>query len=223
VRSTGSFIDGKFTSGSTRRRQKRKGYQQFRIEIAGEAAKGQRLKFRRFRARNSLFPLLLSSINLSESCRSSQAPRTPLQRRVRSRLSPPAESRVRTCFLDDVSEGFAQLIELIELVGGMGPVCSIPVGGLLAPSVRARPAIYRLAPVATHTSPAATVLWGDPERGWHQRHEPPHHSPIPPSSGNRDPTAQSDNRRPSARSVTARVRGSPPAPPRRRPPRPAGP
>jgi len=66
--------------------------------MAGEAAKGQRLKFRRFRARNRLFPLLLSSINLSESCRSSQAPRTSLQRRVRSRLSPPGASPLRTRF-----------------------------------------------------------------------------------------------------------------------------
>jgi hypothetical protein len=53
-----AFLRNYFAELCSRRaaaRQKRKDYQQFRIEIAGEAAKGQRLKFRRFRPEIAFF------------------------------------------------------------------------------------------------------------------------------------------------------------------------
>src|SRR6266576_2603162 len=51
------------------------------------------------------------------------------------------------------------------------------------------PAICPPAPVASHIA-GSDVLSGDPKGGGHQYHEARIVSPIPPSSGNRDPTAR---------------------------------
>ena len=76
--------------------------------MAGEAAKGQRLKFRRFRARNRLFPLLLSSINLSESCRIARPENTTSETGSLETLSSSGRVSCEPDFLDRGAENIAE-------------------------------------------------------------------------------------------------------------------
>jgi hypothetical protein len=73
--------------------------------------------------------------------------------------------------------------------GSTNSLFKFSVSGASPGASATTPAISPSTLIAIHTSPAASVFWDD-LKGGHQRHKLRDRSPIPPSSGNRDPTAR---------------------------------